>query len=362
MSRSQNAEGFSSNYSSSHSRSHYYNDHNSSSHRDYSNERSKGHYRRRTHYPADFYDDRPRKSKFKFNREGYKEDYSDSRHEGYESSYSRHGYKRSHSRSEQSEYYKGHKSDYSKDASRGVKEASPVKKTETPYEQTKNYFFTSAADTTAKETPVSTTIKQTNVNIEEPIVETQKMSMNNPEPSAFTKEDPQQSLLAELITNLRKSTEIPLEIKSKVLESIPEAPNMKQSLLLALVRTKQGSHHGEDRKKDAKWIKQELDTLFSLDRERLNKQRQELLGEIQGESVRKQGRRIVPKVRYWGKGSYTDKAKLISRKLGQMVKDDNIAELEIVKRDKQLAEMKLQITKTELKSRLVDLKIALRLS
>eukprot|EP00826_Nyctotherus_ovalis_P013812 TRINITY_DN1378_c0_g1_i11.p1 TRINITY_DN1378_c0_g1~~TRINITY_DN1378_c0_g1_i11.p1 ORF type:complete len:291 (+),score=42.13 TRINITY_DN1378_c0_g1_i11:228-1100(+) len=197
----------------------------------------------------------------------------------------------------------------------------------------------------------------------EPMADTTKMSVDNPEPSAFNKEELQESPLTELLANLRKTVETPLEVAARAVEQLPEAPSMRHSLLLAIVRVKQGSlgrtPHAEHWKKDVKWMKQELSSLVALDRQRLERRRQEVL--------REEGRgpgelKVVPKVRYWGKSCYADETRVITRRLRQMAEEDGKAELEIAQRERHLAEMKLQMAKTELKAKLIDLKIAKRLT
>eukprot|EP00826_Nyctotherus_ovalis_P013819 TRINITY_DN1378_c0_g1_i5.p1 TRINITY_DN1378_c0_g1~~TRINITY_DN1378_c0_g1_i5.p1 ORF type:complete len:332 (+),score=72.47 TRINITY_DN1378_c0_g1_i5:60-1055(+) len=315
--------------------------------REYSNER-KGHYHR-SHYASDLCEDRPRKR--------FKEEHADSKREAYYEGYEgRHGHRRSHSRSDHSEYYRGHRSEHSKDV-KAAKEPSPSRKSETPSEYNKTYGTGKVSEATTKETLVSSTPAQ------KPMADTTKMSVDNPEPSAFNKEELQESPLTELLANLRKTVETPLEVAARAVEQLPEAPSMRHSLLLAIVRVKQGSlgrtPHAEHWKKDVKWMKQELSSLVALDRQRLERRRQEVL--------REEGRgpgelKVVPKVRYWGKSCYADETRVITRRLRQMAEEDGKAELEIAQRERHLAEMKLQMAKTELKAKLIDLKIAKRLT
>lgn len=182
------------------------------------------------------------------------------------------------------------------------------------------------------------------------------------------------AIIKKLLDNLKKTMETPLESVHKPFETSPEVPTMRQSFLSAIVGAKQGSRlgkalHGENWKKDLKWMKQEINTLISLDKERLAKRRQELLDEIEGKipehkdvEMKEEKLKVIPKIRYWGKGICTEEMKTISEKLKQMKEDDNKVELEIAQREKTLAEMKLQILKNELKAKLIDLKLANRLT
>lgn len=325
--------------------------------REHCNER-KGHYHR-SHYVSDPCEDRPRKRLFLLTL-GFKEEHPDAKHDSYYEGYEgRHGHRRSHSRSDHSEYYRGHRSEHSRDA-RTAKEPSPSRKPETPSESNKAYGTGKVSEAATKETLVSSTLAQSNV---EPMTDAAKVNVENPEPSAFNKEEPQESPLTELLANLRKTVETPLEVAGRMTEQLAETPSMRHSLLLAIVRVKQGSFgkavHAEHWKKDVKWMKQELSSLVALDRQRLERRRQELLAG--GESAAGE-LKVVPKVRYWGRGGCVEESRAIARRLRQMAEEDGKAELEIAQKEKHLAEMKLQIAKTELKAKLIDLKIAKRLA
>jgi len=180
---------------------------------------------------------------------------------------------------------------------------------------------------------------------EDPLLDSSKMNVDTSE--TVSKEEPLKSPIAEIIVNLRSSIKTPLEnIKDTFTPKIPEEPTMKQSLLLEIIKAKQGSKlgkalHGESWKKNVKWMKQELGALIELNKD------------FKQEDVK-----VVPKVRYWGTGDYTEESKEIANKLRQMMEENNRRKLEIAQKERHLAERKMQVVKAELKAKVVDMKVA----
>ena len=146
--------------------------------------------------------------------------------------------------------------------------------------------------------------------------------------------------LIELLENFKKSLESPIGKMPKLTDI---NLIMQHSFLSGVAGTKLGKLlFGDQWKKDVQWLKEEINKLISLKNEESDEI--DVLNDL----------KIVPKIRYWGKNDRTEEIKNISKKL----RDENKSVSQIIKREKTLTELKMQLLKTELKAKLIDLKLA----
>ncbi len=196
---------------------------------------------------------------------------------------------------------------------------------------------------------------------------------------------PKKSLTARL-AELKKGFEKPLIERHKFSELAADPkldlPPFKQTFLSASVGVSLDERlgkmlHGDYWQKDPKWMKQEIAGLLELDKKRLEREHKELLAELEGRisgveemkdvpgaaaaAERKAPvppLKVVPKIHYWKKGEHLTELKELCKKTKQAENDRKRIELETAKHDRVLAEMKVQMMCTELKAKLLDLKLS----
>ena len=191
------------------------------------------------------------------------------------------------------------------------------------------------------------------------------------------------TLLARL-AELRKEFEKPLGDPYKFAElasdpSLDIAP-IKQTFLSSSVGVYLGSKigkvlHGEHWQKDPKWIKDDITGLLALDKKRLEKEHAELLAKIEGKSadiseaadtemkdaslsIKPAKFKVVPKVYYWEKRDQANEIKGICKKAKQAEKERKQLEHDTAARNRALAEIKVKMLYSELKTKLLDLKLS----